>query len=50
MGRPPKQKVLKYRILDINKTKISNVFKKIKKNMSNFDTFIAYIAKNFIRR
>ena len=41
---------LKYRILDLNKTKISVVFENMKKNMSNFDTFIAYIAKHFVRR
>jgi len=49
-GRPIKKSNLKYRILDINKTKISIVYEKIKKNMSNYDSFIAYIAKNFIRR
>jgi len=49
-GRPIKKSNLKYRILDLNKTKISLVYEKIKKNMSNFDSFIAYIAKHFIRR
>ena len=41
---------MKYRILDLNKTKISNIYEKIRNNMSNFDIFIAFIAKHFIRR
>ena len=41
---------MKFRISDLNKTKISVVFDKMKKKMMNFDTFIAYIAKHFIRR
>ncbi len=49
-GRPTSKINLKYRILDIQKTKISKIYEKIKLNMSNFDIFIAYIAKHFIRR
>ena len=41
---------MKYRILDLNKTKISNIYEKIRNNMSKFDIFIAFIAKHFIRR